>query len=103
IKAVYTYVTGEVTTKNGGKDTTYFNLLRRPKSTLNIFAGVQATKSLFISAQANLIGERKDLYFDPVTFQQSQITLDSYVLLNLYAEYAISKNVKVFADARNVL
>ena len=103
LKAIYTYATGEVTTKQGNKDTTFFNLLRRPKGTFNIFTGLQATKSFYFSAQANAIGERKDVYFDPVTFQAVDITLDSYVLLNLYAEYALSSNVKLFADVRNVL
>ena len=31
LKAFYTYTTGEITTQQAGKDTTYNNLLRRPK------------------------------------------------------------------------
>ena len=36
IKAFYTYVTGEITTQINSKDTTYNNLLRRPKSSIGL-------------------------------------------------------------------
>jgi vitamin B12 transporter len=43
------------------------------------------------------------LYFDPVTFQRSDLTLKPYTLLNLYAEYGFSNNrFKLFADLRNI-
>ncbi|MFN2440848.1 MAG: TonB-dependent receptor plug domain-containing protein, partial [Chitinophagaceae bacterium] len=101
LKAVYSYVDGEITTKQNGKDTTYFNLIRRPKSILNISLGSQVTKGLFVSTQFNVVGKRKDIYFDPVTFQQQDISLKSYVLLNFYAEYGFWKDrLKLFADVR---
>ena len=104
LKAMYYYVDGDVTTKQSGKDTTFFNLLRRPKNLLNIFAGVQATYKFYFSVQLNRVGSRKDIYFDPYTFQAVDLSLPSYMLLNFYADYSLlHSKVKLFADVRNVL
>ena len=104
LRGIYNYVTGEITTVQNGKDTSYFNLLRRPKSTLNIFLGSQLTPALFVQANLNTVGERKDVYFDPVSFQAQDISLDPYVLLNLYASYGLLKNrISLFVDLRNML
>lgn len=102
-KAFYSYVNGEITTRQGSKDTTFFNLLRRPKNTLNFSIGTQITKSLYASLQLNNIGERKDVYFDPATYKSQSITLKSYTLINFYSEYGFAKNrLKLFADLRNL-
>jgi vitamin B12 transporter len=104
LKAMYSYVTGKITTKQNGKDTTYFNLLRRPKTTFNFFVGSQLTKAFYANLQFNLVGERKDVYFAPPTYVQQDITLKNYTLLNFYAEYALLNNhLKIFADLRNIL
>ena len=103
LKAMYNYASGTITTKANGKDTSYFNLLRRPKSVFNFFAGSQLTKVLYVNLQLNAVGESKDLYFDPVTFSAEDITLPPYVLLNFYTEYSfLKKRLKVFADLRNI-
>jgi len=103
LRAFYSYVDGKITTKQGGKDTTYFNLLRRPKSTVNIFLGTQVTKALYASVNLNSVGERADVYFDPVTFAAKPIRMKTYTLVNFYAEYGFLKNrLKLFADLRNV-
>jgi vitamin B12 transporter len=104
LRGVYSYVNGEVTTVQNGKDTTYFNLLRRPKGTFVLTVGSQVTKSLYANVQMTSVGKRKDIYFDPATFTSKDITLDSYFLLNFYAEYSLIKNkFKLFADLRNIL
>ena len=103
LRAFYSYVDGKITTKQSGKDTTYFNLLRRPKNTVNIFLGTQITKSLYASLNLNAIGQSKDVYFDPVTFDQQSITLKAYTLVNFYVEYALLQNkLRLFTDLRNV-
>lgn len=104
LRVFYSYVNGTVTTRQAGKDTTYFNLLRRPKSTLSVFAGTQLTKALYVSLNLNALGQRKDVYFDPATFASKPVTLKAYALVNFYAEYALVANrLKVYADLRNVL
>jgi vitamin B12 transporter len=105
IKAFYTYVTGEITTKTGtGKDTVYFNLLRRPKNSFGINFSSRINKKLFISSNLSAFGKREDAYFDSQTFQTVKVTLKSYALWDLYAEYGFLKNkLKLFTDFRNIL
>ena len=102
-KVIYAYVDGEITTSVAGKDTSYFNLYRRPKSQLTASVGSQLTKAFYLSLQASAIGKNTDVTFPPPTYMQKEVILDSYVLLNLYAEYAFSRNrVKLFADLHNL-
>lgn len=101
VKVLYSYVDGNVTTKQNGKDTTYNNLLRRPKSSATITLGSQLTSALYVSAGANAVGKRKDIYFG--TWPAQDITLDPYVVINFYAEYGVLNNhLKLFADIRNL-
>src|SRR5436190_839923 len=105
IKAFYTYVTGEITTKkSSGKDTTFFNLLRRPKNSFGVNISSQVNEKLFVSSNLSAFGERSDRYFDSNTFQTVNATLKSYALWDVYAEYGFLKNkIKLFADLRNIL
>ena len=103
VKAFYTYTTGEITTRQAGKDTTYDNLLRRPKSSIGINLASQVSKNLYISTNVMSAGERKDAYFDNTTFATVYTTLKSYVLWDIYAEYGFIKNkLKLFTDLRNI-
>ncbi|HEX6848134.1 MAG TPA: TonB-dependent receptor [Chitinophagaceae bacterium] len=108
IKAFYSYVDGEITTVQNGKDTTYFNLIRRPKNSAGVNAGVKINERLFVSSNLSWFDKRKDAYFDGMTFQTVNVTLNSYILLDIYAEYAFFKNksdsyrIKVFVDLRNI-
>ncbi|MEO5946976.1 MAG: TonB-dependent receptor [Chitinophagaceae bacterium] len=103
IKAFYTYVTGEITTQKNGKDTTYNNLLRRPKSSIGINIGSQLCKNFYISTNLMSVGKRNDTYFDNTTFATVNTTLKNYVLWDIYAAYGLLKNkLKLFADLRNI-
>jgi vitamin B12 transporter len=103
IKAAYNFVTGKLSQTREGKDTSFYNLLRRPKNTVLASAGYQATKQLHVSLSTQVIGKRSDLYFQPVPpYGTQQINLDAYVLLNFYAEYNLGKLLKLFVDARNL-
>lgn len=103
LKASYAYIDGKITQQLAGKDTSFYNLLRRPKHTVNLYAGYQITKQLFISASAQFIGKRTDSYFDPNTFTASEVELKSYALLNMYAEYRFLKSrLNLFVDAKNI-
>ena len=103
LRAFYSYVDGKITTRQGAKDTTYFNLLRRPKSTFNAFLGLQLTRSFYASLNVNAVGERKDVYFDPATYASQPITLKAYTLVNVSAEYGfLQSRLKLFVDLRNL-
>ncbi len=103
VKTFYTYVTGEISTKKAGKDTTYNNLLRRPKSGISINIASQVTNKFFVSTNLMSTGKRKDAYFDNTTFATVDVVLKSYALWDVYAEYAFTKNkLKLFIDLRNI-
>lgn len=104
VRASYSFTDGNITTKtSAGKDTAYFNLMRRPKSSFNINIGNQFTKSLFLSTSLTAVGKREDAYFDSNTFATVPVTLKSYALLDVYTEYTFSKyRIKLFAELRNI-
>ncbi len=103
LKAFYTNVTGEITTRKDNKDTTYNNLLRRPKSTFGLNITSQPTPELIVSSNLQSVGKRNDAYFDSNTFSTVNVVLKSYILWDIYAEYGFSKpKLKLFADFRNI-
>jgi vitamin B12 transporter len=102
IKINGAYVDGKVTTKNGDKDTSYFNLIRRPKATMGLHISQKIKSRFYVNAGISYVGERTDLSYD-VSFNPISIKLKDYCLVNLYTEYALSKNkVKFFLDIRNL-
>ena len=105
LKAFYAYVDGELTTKlTETRDTTYNNLIRRPKHSVGINIGYAITDNLFVSANLKTFAKRNDLFFNPVTFNNDLVSMDAYKLLDVYAEYKLLQGkLKVFADARNLL
>ncbi len=104
IKFFYNYVDGKVETKTGaGKDTSFFNLIRRPKNNFGLNIGSQILQRLFVSSNLSVIGKRADKYFDAATFKTVEATLKSYALINFYADYSFLHNkIKIFADLRNI-
>jgi vitamin B12 transporter len=103
IKAGYAFVDGTITTRTGAKDTTYFNLIRRPKHSVTVNFSYQITQQLFVSSNLKTFSRRTDLFFDPVTFEASGVNLKSYALWDLYAEYKfLNSKWKLFADAKNI-
>jgi vitamin B12 transporter len=102
LKLFYVYVDGRIITKNAGKDTSYFNLVRRPKSSFGLTLGGNLTKRLYCSTRLNTVGRRTDITYD-ASFNPVEISLKNYALWNLYAEYAILKSrLKFFTDLHNI-
>jgi vitamin B12 transporter len=103
VKINYAYVDGKITQKINAKDTSYYNLIRRPKNNIHLSIGYQATKNLFISSSVQVTGKRTDTYYDPTTFLPSEVDLKAYALWNAYAEYSLlDKKLNVFADVKNI-
>jgi vitamin B12 transporter len=103
IKINYAYVDGKITQKITGKDTSYYNLIRRPRNNAHFFVNYQATKNFFISSSLQITGKRTDTYYDPVSFLPSQVDLKAYTLWSLYAEYSfLKRKLNVFMDAKNL-
>ena len=103
IKAAYNLVTGYISQSRNGKDTSYNNLVRRPKNAVTASIGYQATSRLLVSLSAQSIGRRADLYFAPPTYASEQVSLDAYTLVNAYAEYKLAKEkLRLFIDGKNL-
>ena len=108
LSANYTYVDGEVNTIKyvydpnsfsyiPDGDTTYNYQFRRPAHTLNISAGYQFTKHLFVSTNLRFAGKR----YEP-RFQEAPIPLDPYQVADLYAEYKFTPKFRIFLDLKNI-
>ncbi len=105
LSAYYSFVDGEVTTKGAGsKDTSYFNLLRRPKHSFGATFSYQITPAFFVSTNAYNYGKRTDMDFGIWPEPAKQVILESYLLWSVHAEYSIVKDkLVVFADGKNLL
>jgi len=98
----YDYLNGNITQKLSNKDTTYYNLIRRPKNNFHGFLQYHLNH-FTASTSLQLTGKRIDTYYDPTTYSPIQVNLKSYALLNLYAAYGFYKNkLNVFVDAKNL-
>ncbi len=105
----YSYVKGEVNTTKyvfdpvnfvyvADGDTTFNNLFRRPRHSVNGSIGFQATRALYLRLSARFVGER----LEP-RFMDSPLTLDPYQTFDLYGEYKIAPQCTFFLDLRNLL
>ena len=101
IKINYAYVDGKITQKLSTKDTTYYNLIRRPKHNVHLFVEYNVNKHLFISSSLQVTGKRIDN--DYTSFPASEVDLNGYALWNVYAGYSLlKKKLTIFADIKNI-
>jgi vitamin B12 transporter len=96
----YAFVDGKITTKSSGKDTSYFNLIRRPKNVANATINYHISQKLFASASVISTGKRTDIDFS--TYPAETVDLSAYWLVNFYAQYKFCKNFSVFTDLKNI-
>ncbi len=103
ITANYTYTNGKTTSTYDGtgtvlsKDTSYFNLYRIPKHAINLNAGMQITKALFVSTRIHSISKREEFIYGSVPE-----TLKAYTTIDLYGEHKFSQQAKLFLDLKNI-
>lgn len=103
LKLYYAFVDGNVTTQQNGKDSTYANLIRRPKHSFGMDAGWEITPRFFVGTAISSYGKRNDLYYDAATFSSKPALLSAYTLWNAYASYQLVQDrVTVFADVKNI-
>jgi vitamin B12 transporter len=77
------------------------SLFRRPKHSVGINLGVQATSRFFVSTNYKYLGKRSDGDFD---FNNPHVVMmPAFNLIDLYAEYKVPKTqVKLFVDLKNL-
>ncbi len=102
ITANYAFVNGKIETTSQGKDTSFYNLYRRPKNAINTTIGYQTTKKLYTSIGFRWVDKRQDVYFNPNTFKTEIKDLKAYYNADVYLAYEASPAVKIFVDLRNV-
>jgi vitamin B12 transporter len=103
LSANFTHIEGKIVSPydNAGfplvKDTTYNTLYRTPKNVFNVTGGVCLTSKLYAGSTIRIAGDR----LEPV-YAGKPVVLDNYYTIDLYGEYRILENVRVFADFKNI-
>lgn len=99
----YNYLTGEMITEENGDQNRENNLIRRPSHSFGGNLNLRLTEEWLLNLNGSFVGERQDLYYNPETFTQEEVTLDPYTLLNLHTEYTVRTGITVFGNIRNLL
>ena len=98
IAANYTYVKGELSTKDfSGRDTTFNNFYRKPSNTFNLNIGFQATQDLFLSTHFRTVSK-----FYEAQFSAKPYEMKGYYTVDFYGEYKVDKNFRIFVDLQNI-
>lgn len=100
ITANYTFISASEYTQSriNYKDTSYNYSIRRPKHTLNLTVGYQVTDAFFISVSGKYVSKR----YDNGGYKVADVVLNDYTIFSAYAQYTFNKNIKLFADAKNL-
>ncbi len=100
----YNYIDGEISTVDiDNNEIIQSNLIRRPTNSFGFNAGLSVTDQLYVRVDGEYNGERSDIFFNPDTFEQEDVMLDSYTLVNLYTEYTLFENrLALFGDVKNL-
>jgi vitamin B12 transporter len=97
LNANYTNLDGKIETKTGTKDTSFFNLYRRPRQTINLNVGIDLCKNWNINLGVQSISKRYEAIYGA-----APVEMPAYYVWNLYSTYSIIKNIKVFIDLKNI-
>lgn len=97
LTANYVNLDGRLELKDNNKDTSYFNLYRRPKQTINLNAGIDISKAWSVNIGVQSVGKRKE-----AVFGSAPIEMPAYYLWNLYSSFIITKNIKTYVDLKNI-
>ena len=100
ITANYAWLGTKETTESrvNYNDTTYAYALRRPKHNINLTIAYQFTPALYASINGKYVSSR----YDVGGYKKEDVLMNDYFLVNAYAEYALKKSIKFFADAQNI-
>jgi vitamin B12 transporter len=78
--------------------------VRRPKHAGSLNAAYQlAGGRADVSANLAYVGSRSDFFFDPLTFAQSTVRLDDYLLADVAVSYRVTSTLTAYARVENLL
>ncbi len=75
---------------------------RIPKSSVNGLLGYSFSTKTYASLSYQFNADRQDVFFDPITFASTPVTLDSYSVLDLYVKHRITDKLSAFASLNNI-
>lgn len=102
----YNYLDGEtITLDESGNEQSSSGLIRLPNHNFGLNASYRFANGLLIKVDGELAGERTDLFFNPENnYAAEEVSLGSYVLANLHAEYSVfDQSLTVYGTVRNLL
>lgn len=104
IGAYYNYVTGKLLTLDeNSNQISRGNLIRKPTHSLGANILLNVSEKLTLRFDSEFNSERSDLFYNPETFAQEEVSLDAYTLVNLYAGYSLfNDQLTLFTDIRNL-
>ena len=97
LNANYINLDGMIETKTGAKDTSFFNLYRRPRQTINLNVGIELCKNWNMNIGVQSMGKRSEFWYGNPPRE-----MPAYYVWNLYSSYSISKKIKTFVDLKNI-
>ncbi len=97
----YTYLNGFVYKSGEGFNKT--DLLRKPQNMLNLSLDRQIGDRWNAGLHTRFTGKRTDRYYDSAVFEQKELELKSYWLLNASASFAVSSRLSVQGFVNNLL
>ena len=75
---------------------------RIPKSSFNAVVGYNFTENTYASLSYQFNADRQDVFFDPVTFESSPVTLEAYGILDFYISHKVTRKLSLFASLNNI-
>jgi vitamin B12 transporter len=104
LNGFYAFVKGKTLSSNAaGQFVKSEILLRRPKHSFGLNAGIKLTEKFSGSINFRSYGSRNDAYFDSNTFATVNVVNGAYQLLDVYAEYQLNSRFKIFVNGNNLL
>lgn len=99
LNANYTFIDGKIETSSDftGKDTTYFNLYRRPQHTLNVNVHVLPAQKLLLTAGVKWASHS----FEPM-YMAAPIEIPGYLTLHADMDYTINDKFACFLNLNNI-
>jgi vitamin B12 transporter len=98
----YTYLNGSVSTRVGGKDSTYSSLIRRPRHTVSWRLTYQYNANWKMTLSNQWLGDRTDYVYDEKVFSVVAKNLDAYYWTDWQLFYQMSGKVGLGLLVKNV-